>query len=114
MEFNGKVVLISGATGGMGEEIAKQLSKEGSKLALFARREEKLKEISSKLKEEKTECIFKKCNVTNIDEVREAVKFTYKTYGGIDVAILTAGVLIPNPIQNFDSSIIKNSMEINY
>ena len=114
MEFNGKVVIISGATGGMGEEIAKLLSKKGCKLAFFARREEKLKEISSRLSNDKTDCIFKKCDVKNIEDVKEAVEFTHKNFGRIDVAILTAGVLIPNPIQTFDSKIIKNSMEINF
>jgi len=114
MEFNGKVALISGATGGMGEEIAKLLSNKGCKLSLFARREERLKEIASGLSNNKTECIFKKCDVKNIEEVKEAVEYTHKTFGRIDVAILTAGVLIPNPIQTFDSSIIKNSMDINF
>ena len=45
MNLKGKVVLITGASGGMGEEIARQLSKEGSNLALFARREEYLKKL---------------------------------------------------------------------
>ena len=39
MEFRDKAVLVSGATGGMGKEIAKQLGEEGAKLALCARRE---------------------------------------------------------------------------
>jgi NADP-dependent 3-hydroxy acid dehydrogenase YdfG len=114
MEFDGKVVLISGATGGMGEEIAKLLPKEGCKLALFARREEKLRKISDKISNDKTECIYKKCDVTNRDDVKEAVEFTYKNFGRVDIAILTAGILIPNPIETFDSSIIRNSMEINF
>ena len=49
MDFAEKSVLITGASGGMGKEIAKQLSKEGCKLALFARREEILKEIANEL-----------------------------------------------------------------
>lgn len=114
MDLNGKTVLISGATGGMGEEITKLLSKEKCKLALFARREEKLKEITQNISKDKTECIYKKCDVKNIEDVKQAVKFTYEKYGKIDVAILTAGILIPNPIETFDSSIIKNSIEINF
>ncbi len=114
MDLNGKVVLISGATGGIGEEIAKQLSKEGCKLALFARREQKLKEISTKLNNDKTKCIFQKCDVKNKDDVQESVEFTQKEFGRVDIAILTAGILVPNPIEIFDSSIIKNSMEVNF
>lgn len=114
MDFNGKVILISGATGGMGEQIAKLLTKEGCKLALFARREEKLKQISQKLDNKQSECIFKKCDVKNARDIEAAVTYTYKKYGRIDIAILTAGILIPNPIETFDSNIIKNSMEINF
>jgi len=114
MNFNDKVVLISGATGGIGEEIAKQLSKEKCKLALFARRDEKLKELSNKIIGNKSECIYKKCDVKNREDIKEAVKFTYNKFGRIDLAILTAGILVPNPIETFDSNIIKESLEVNF
>ncbi len=114
MEFKGKRVLISGATGGMGYEIAKLLSREGCKLALFARREDRLKEIASELSNDKTQCIYQKCDVSKPEDVKDAVSMMVKEFGGIDVAILTAGVLIPNPIQTFDSSIIRKSIDINF
>lgn len=114
MDFKGKVILITGATGGMGEALARQLSEEGCKLALFARREDRLKKISEEITTEKTECIYKKCDVKNKNDAEEAVGFTQKKYGRIDIAILNAGVLIPNPIETMDSKIIVNSMEINF
>ena len=114
MDFKGKAILISGASGGMGEEIARQLSKEGCKLALFARGEEKLKKLSQELSSNITECIYKICDVSNKKDIEEAVKFSHEKFGRIDLAILTAGVLIPNPIETMDSSIIKNTMEINF
>jgi len=114
MGFKNKVVLISGATGGMGEEIAKLLSSEGCKLALFARREEKLKKISSELSSDKTECIYKKCDVKNVKDIKEAVEFTHKKFGRIDVAILSAGILVPIPIEIFNSDLIRDSMETNF
>lgn len=114
MDFKGKVVLISGATGGMGKEIAQNLSKKRCKLALFARRVEQLKELDQQIKKTNSESIFNKCDVKNNDDIKQAVELTKKTYGRIDVAILTAGVLIPNPIQTFDGDIIKDSMDINF
>ena len=114
MNFEGKVVLISGATGGMAQEIGKILSKKGCKLALFSRREEKLKELSEKFSNSETKCIYKKCDVKEKDQVKKAVEYTIEKFGRIDVAILSAGILVPNPIQTFDSSIIKNSIEINF
>lgn len=114
MNLEGKVVLVSGATGGMGEEIVKELVNKNCKLALFARRENKLKELKDSLETEKSPIIYKKCDVQHKEHIKEAIQLTVETYGKIDLAILTAGVLIPNPIQTFDSSIIKKSMDINF
>jgi len=114
MEFKDKVILISGATGGMGEAIAHQLSEEKCTLALFSRREKKLEEICKNIENQGTKCIYKKCDVTNKFDIQKAVEYTKKELGRIDVAILTQGVLVPNPIETFDSTIIKDSMEINF
>ena len=114
MKLKDKVILISGASSGMGKEITKLLSKENCKLALFSRRISKLEEISKDLKKNKIECIFKKCDVKKKEDIKNAVDFTYSTFGRIDIAILAAGILIPNPIQTYDSNIIKDSIEINF
>lgn len=114
MDFKDKVVVITGATGGMGEALALQVAAEGASLALFARREQQLQQLAEKTGLEKNRCIYQTCDVTKPQDVQNAVSLTTDTYGKIDVAILTAGVLIPNPIQTFDSTIIKQSMEINF
>jgi short-subunit dehydrogenase len=114
MNFKDKVVILSGATGGMAQEIIKILSKEKCKLAIFARREEKLKQISENLAKDKIERIYQKCDVSNPDDVKKAVDATKKKFGRIDVAILTAGILVPFPIQTFNSKQIRESMEINF
>ena len=110
MDFKDKVIIISGATGGMAQEIINIISKEKCKLAIFARREEKLKEISENI----SDCIYQKCDVSNPDDVKKAVDFTKKKFGRIDVAILTAGILVPFPIQTFNSEQIRDSLEINF
>jgi NAD(P)-dependent dehydrogenase (short-subunit alcohol dehydrogenase family) len=114
MELKEKVIIISGASGGMGEEIVRQLAKEGCKLAIFARREEKLKKISDEVSSDITECIYKKCDVSKKEDVQDAIDFTLSKFGRIDVAFLNAGVLIPNPIESFDGEIIKKTMRINF
>ena len=113
MEFKDKVVLLTGATGGMGQEIARQLAQESCKLALFARREQHLKTLCEELSKQ-TECVYKTCDVTKTIDIEEAVQFTKKAYGSIDVALLTAGVLVPNPIETFSAEQIKQSIDINF
>ena len=114
MNLDKKVVLISGASSGIGKEIAKILAKENCKLALFSRRKPKLKEICENLKEKNIECIYDKCDVKNKEDIKKAVEFTCNKFGRIDIAILAAGILIPNPLQSYDSDIIKNSIDINF
>jgi len=114
MDIKRKNVLIIGATGGMAYEIARLLIKEDCKLALFARREENLKEIAKELTNDPKRIIFQGCDVTKHEDIISAVEYTKTSFGSIDLAILSAGVLIPNPIQTFDSSIIKNSVDINF
>jgi len=114
MNLKDKVILVSGATGGMGEELVKLLSQEQCKLALFARREKKLKKLKETLESESTQITYKTCDVQHKSQVKAAIDHTLKTYGKIDLAILTAGILVPNPIQTFDSSIIKQTMDINF
>ena len=50
----------------------------------------------------------------NTKDINEAVKFVDDKFGKIDLAILNAGVLIANPIETMDSSIIVKTMEINF
>jgi NADP-dependent 3-hydroxy acid dehydrogenase YdfG len=114
MDFNKKVVLITGATGGIGKALAAHLAAEGANLALFARRKTKIQQITADLGIENDRCIYQTCDVVNPDDVKKAVTYTYDTYGKIDVALLTAGILIPNPIQTLESSIIKTTMKINF
>lgn len=114
MDVKGKNVLITGATGGMAHEMAKLLIKENCKLALFARREEKLKEIVKNLTNDPTKIIFHSCDVKKREDIISIVEYTKESFGHIDLAILSAGILTPNPIQTFDSSIIKNSIETNF
>lgn len=114
MNLEKKVVLVSGATGGMGKELVKLLAQEECKLALFARREEKLKHLKDTLESKNNQITYQSCDVQHKEQVKAAVDHTISTYGKIDLAILTSGILVPNPIQTFDSSIIKQSMEVNF
>lgn len=114
VDFKDKVVLITGASAGMGKEIARKISKEGCKIALFARSEDKLEKICNEINKGNSTCIFKKCDVSNKQDVSEAVNFTREKFGRIDIAFLNAGILVPNPIETFDSGIIIKTVKVNF
>ena len=114
MKYEGKVILISGASSGIGRSIVLNLSKNKCKLAIFARREKRLKKISKEVKKNGSEIIYKKCDVTDKKQVKQAIDYTMNKYGRIDIAFLNAGVLIPNPIQAFSSQPVIKSIHVNY
>jgi NADP-dependent 3-hydroxy acid dehydrogenase YdfG len=113
-DLTNKVVLITGATGGIGEALAYALATEHARLAITARREDNLKTITQKITTQGTDCIHLPGDATNKDDVHHIVKTTKDHYGRIDLAILTAGILVPNPIETFNSDVILNTMNINF
>ena len=68
-EVAGKVVVITGASSGLGEATAKMLAEKGAKLVLGARREERLKQLVDDIKNSGGEAIYKTVDVTNRGEV---------------------------------------------
>src|SRR5437773_1909094 len=87
-----KRVLITGATSGLGRELAVQLGRRGWRVAITGRREDKLKEAAAAVEAAGGECLPLLGCVTD----REAVKRHYaaieERWGGLDWAILNAGV----------------------
>ena len=80
MDFKDKVVLITGATGGMGEALAIQVASQGASLALFARRKQQLQQIAKKTGLEKNRCIFQTCDVTKLQDVQNAISHTISRF----------------------------------
>ncbi|WP_173917186.1 SDR family oxidoreductase [Halobacillus sp. Marseille-Q1614] len=88
-----KVVIITGASSGIGEETAKELSSKGAKLVLAARREERLKEIADDLNNNEGDAVYKPTDVTSSEEMEELAKFAHEKYGQIDAIINNAGLM---------------------
>ena len=67
----GKVVIITGASSGIGEATAKELSAKGAKLVLAARREDRLKALQEDIKANGGEAIYKEVDVTSHEQMQE-------------------------------------------
>lgn len=88
-----KVVVITGASSGMGEATAKLLAKDGDKLVLGARRENRLQEIAKDIEKLGGEAVYAATDVTNDDEVEALAKLAMDKFGQIDVWINSAGIM---------------------
>ena len=101
MEFAGKNILITGGSKGLGAYLAKLLAAKGSKIILFSRNEEKLKEVCQNIIENGGEAQYIVGNVTNSTDIEKLHDFIVKKYGVLDILINNAGILTS---KGFDSS----------
>lgn len=86
-----KVVVITGASSGIGEETVNLLSENGAKLVLGARRLDRLEKIQQKVGRDSVS--IKKTDVTKPDEVNALIETAYNDFGRIDVLINNAGLM---------------------
>lgn len=91
-EFSGKRVFLTGASDGIGEAVAVALGREGAKVALFARRADKLEAVAAAVREAGGEALVCPGDVTAQADVDRAIDAIRATWGGLDIAIANAGV----------------------
>ncbi len=85
-----KVIIITGASSGIGEETAKLLAKNGAKIVLSARREDRLQCLASQLGEN---VVYLKSDVSNLDDMNALVALAKEKFGRVDVLFANAGVM---------------------
>ena len=91
--IEGKVVVITGASSGLGEATARLLSAEGASVALGARRADRLQALAKELTRKGGKALAKATDVTDGDEVKALVDIAVQTFGRIDVMINNAGLM---------------------
>lgn len=90
--LKGKVAVVSGASSGLGQQMALALARQGASLAILARRMERLEEFKPKLlKEGAKEVLPIKCDVTSTDDINNAAKEVEKKFGRVDILLNCAG-----------------------
>jgi len=98
--MNGRVIAITGASSGIGEAAARLLAKQGAKLALGARRTDRLDAIVADIEAQGGEAIAHKLDVTNRESMEAFVGATTERFGRIDVLVNNAGVMLLAPLSD--------------
>lgn len=93
-----KVVVITGASSGIGEATAKLLADKGAKIVLGARRTDKLKDIADEINWAGGKAVYQELDVTRQDQNDAIVKLAKDTYGRVDVIFLNAGIMPNSPL----------------
>ena len=94
----GKVVVITGASSGLGEATARHLAARGAKLVLAARRTDKLQSLATELSAAGAEVLTQATDVTHMEQVQALADATLKRFGRIDVLVNNAGIMPLAPL----------------
>ena len=105
MNFENKVIVLTGASSGIGYHLAKLLPKENSSLALIARRKIILDQLIDELKNPNIRIKAYQCDVGKRAEVQDTFNKIKNDFGRIDITILNAGVSSRKDVSNFSSVI---------
>ena len=113
MTFENKVVLITGASSGIGKAIVLQLAKENCRLVLVSRRVELLEQLKNEMNIAKERVLTIKCDVGNKTEVAKAYKLINEKFGDVDIAILNAGYGHKVTAENYNSNFAESTFGAN-
>jgi NADP-dependent 3-hydroxy acid dehydrogenase YdfG len=97
--IEGKVVVITGASSGLGEATARLLSAQGASVVLGARRQDRIKSLADELAAQGGKALAVTTDVTHRDQVKKLVDTAVQTCGRIDVMINNAGLMPQSPLE---------------
>lgn len=93
-----KVVIITGASSGIGEASARLLAENGAKVVLAARREDRLKGLASEIQQNGGQAAYKTVDVSSLQDVQDLVAFAVAQFSRVDVIFNNAGVMPLSPM----------------
>jgi len=109
-----KVVVITGASSGIGLAMAREFAGRGSKVVMAARSEDKLKKIESELKNKGCEAYAVRTDVSNQDNCRNLIEKTIEKYGKLDILINNAGISMRALFANVEIAVLRKLMDVNF
>lgn len=109
-----KVVIVTGASSGIGEACAISFANKGAKLVLAARNMDKLKEVEEKIKKIGTEVLIVKCDVSIQEDCKNLTEQTIAKFGEIDILINNAGISMRAIFNDMELDVMEKIMAINF
>lgn len=112
--FKDKVVIVTGASSGIGEAIAREFALNGSRMVLAARTELKLSEIAKEINDSGGEAIFVRTDVSIEADCKQLIQKSIEKYGRIDILVNNAGLSMRAAFLDVDIKVLHRLMNVNF
>jgi len=112
--FKDKVVIITGASSGIGRATALEFARNGSKVVLAARTESRLIEITREIISSGGEAFYVVTDVSRESDCRRLVELTVEKYTGIDILVNNAGLSMRSSFLEVELSVLHRLMDVNF
>ena len=89
--LKGRVAVITGASSGLGKQMALAFAKQGADLVIMARRIDRLNAFKSELEKENVKVLPLRCDVTDTNNINECAKIIEEEFGRVDILVNCAG-----------------------
>jgi hypothetical protein len=112
--FTGRNVIVTGASSGIGRDVAMMFASEGARVALFARRKQLLLRLAEEIENIGGVAFPLVCDVANPVRVADAVSEVVSAFGGVDIVVNNAGVMIPAMFSEARLDDLRLMMDVNF
>ena len=111
--FRDKAVVITGASSGIGEDVALGFARQGARVALLARRKSMLEDLASRIASAGGRALAIGCDVTKRAEVDDAIAQATRSFNRLDILVNSAGILIPSEVEKLKLHDLERMMSVN-
>ena len=112
--MNDKVCVITGASSGIGEAMAREYAKMGAKVVLGARREVELERVAADIMANGGEVVFSVCDVVKREDCEALINKAVESFGRIDIMICNAGLSMRALFDDCDLDVLHRLMDVNF
>lgn len=113
MSVQNKVVIITGASSGIGEATARLLARNGAKVVLAARREQQLQLLQQEITQSGGQAVYQVTDVRQPEQLQTVVELAQKHFQGVDVIFNNAGIMPNSPISAVQTQQWNDMIDIN-